>query len=78
MTQATEHLDRLGEPVLQGSVVVYAYNNSLAVGMVTKINPKMIRVQRVGSRGNGTLKYSTDCLVIDDARASFWLLKNSN
>lgn len=75
---APQHLDRMGEPVLQGSVVAYANSNKLSIGVVTKINPKMIRVRRVGSRGAATLKYSADCLVIDDARASFWLLKHSN
>jgi hypothetical protein len=75
------HYDRLGTVVELNAVVVYADSNQLSLGRVTKLNNKMIRVAKFGTnstyRSGGTLKYSVDCLVVDDARVSFWLLKHA-
>lgn len=76
--KAPEHTDKLGQPIKLNDCVAYPDGNSLNIGRVVKLNPKMIGVEEVGSKrwqhkGN---KYPQDMVVIDQAAVTMFLLKN--
>jgi hypothetical protein len=69
-----EHKDILGKPLEPGDVVAMAYSNSLAIAIVDKLNPKMIRVKRPTSTWTQN-KYPYDLIKIDGPEAMLYLLK---
>lgn len=73
------HLDKLGTPVSVGDCVAYPSHNSLEIGLVQKLNPKMIKVSRLGKKGWGSAKnkYSTDCVLLDGPKVTLYMMKNS-
>ncbi len=76
MTKATiEHTDILGNTLEIGDVVAFSSHNSLAMGIVDKINPKMIGLKRVNSRWRQN-KYPLDCIKVDENMGLLYLLKN--
>lgn len=75
--ETPEHYDKLGKPLAVGDYVVYVWHNSLAVGSVRKLNPKMVGVSRVNSRGAHHNKYSYDTVKVDTADVTMYLIKNS-
>lgn len=74
-----QHKDRLGRPIVMDCYVAYPSHNSMEFGRVVKINPKMIKVQKVpAGRWKGeSLKYPNDLLIVEDAAMTWYLLKNS-
>lgn len=74
------HKDKLDQTIDIGDCVTYAASNSLQIGTVIKMSPKMIKVARVGSTGywsRGILKYPADVIKLNSAEVTVWLLKNS-
>lgn len=74
------HNDKLGRPLAEGDCIAYPEHNSLSVGTIIKINPKMIKVQRVGSTGywaRGTNKYPNETVKLDGPDVTLYLLKNT-
>jgi len=70
------HLDLLGNPINLGDCVAYPNSNSLCIGTVVKLNPKMIGVKRVGPRHDYKLnKYPTDIVVLNSQDVTMYLLK---
>ena len=69
-----EHKDILGKPLVPGDVVAMAYSNSLAIAIIDKLNPKMIRVKRPNSTWAQN-KYPYDLIKIDGPEAMLYLLK---
>jgi hypothetical protein len=71
------HKDRLGRLLKIGDCVVYPSHNSLSVGTVKKLNPKMIKVVPVGTkhRSSGSNKYPQDIVVVDGPEVTMYLLK---
>ena len=73
-----EHRDQLGRVINVGDCVAYPQSNSLVIGVVRKINPKMIGVAKVGKKGWGpSNKYPSDLVLLDGPEVSIYLLKNS-
>jgi hypothetical protein len=72
------HYDILGNPLEIGSTVAVSHH-TMEVCTVTKINPKMLRVQPVRPRyrGNGLLKYSYDMVLIDPKLVTLYVLKQT-
>ena len=72
-----EHRDRLGRLLKLGDCVVYPSHNSLSVGTIKKLNPKMVKVVPVGTkyRSNGSNKYPQDIVVVDGPEVTMYLLK---
>jgi hypothetical protein len=70
------HRDIFGKEILLGTNVVFCQNNSLMIGEIVKINPKMIRVTPVGNRSS-YLKYPSDTVVVDGPTVTMYILKNS-
>lgn len=81
MTKAIpEHKDLMGRPLDEGDCVAYPQSNSLVVGTIIKINPKMLKVAAVGSKGywaRGTNKYPSDLVKLEGEDVTLYLLKNT-
>jgi hypothetical protein len=71
-----EHKDKLGRLLKIGDFVAFPDRNSLAVGVVKKLNPKMIGVGRIKSKYSQN-KYPEDIVRIEGPEVSMYLLKNS-
>lgn len=70
------HKDILGNKIMVGDIVAYPSHNSMKIGTVNKLNPKMVNVTAVG-RKYVDRKYPTELLVVDDPKISLYVLKNS-
>lgn len=73
-----EHKDKLGRSLNIGDTVCYSRSNSLAFGVVKKLNPKMVKVSDVRWRGEGTNKYPFDVVKVEGPDVSVYLLKMSS
>lgn len=72
-----EHRDILGQPLAVGDAVVFPSSNTMYVGMITKFNPKMVKVKRVGTKYKWEQnKYPADLARVSGAEVTMYLLKN--
>lgn len=73
-----EHKDKLGRNLAVGDCVCFPDSNTLYVGVVKKLNPKMVKVLKVpsGWRSDGQNKYPSDLVKLDGPEITMWLLKN--
>ncbi len=73
-----EHRDKLGRLLKVGDCVAYPSSNSLIIGTIKKINPKMIGVAQVGKKSrNPSNKYPSDLVLLDGPEVTMFLLKAS-
>lgn len=76
-----EHRDKLGRLLQVGDVVCYPDHNSIEVGTVKKLNPKMVKVFKAGVKNSrwytGSNKYPDDLVKVDGPEVSIYLLKLS-
>jgi hypothetical protein len=81
MPTTPTHLDRLGNLLAVDDVVAVADSNTLMIARITKLNPKMIKVTKIGKkamwRADEQNKYSCDCVKISEADAVMYILKNT-
>lgn len=72
-----EHKDLLGKTIKLSDCVVFHFVNGLKVGIVTKLNPKMVQVQLAGTKNSyGKYnKYSKDLVIVDSQDVTMYLLK---
>ena len=78
MNNIPDHRDILGQPLAVGDAVVFPSSNTMYVGTITKLNPKMIKVKRVGSRSKWEQnKYPSDLARVSGAEVTMYLLKNN-
>jgi hypothetical protein len=76
--EVPEHRDLLGRLLNVGDCVAYPSSNSLVVGIVKKLNPKMIGVSQLGEdRWGDSNKYSNDLVILDGPDVTMYLIKNS-
>lgn len=72
-----EHKDILGQPLAVGDCVVFPSSNTMYVGTIIKLNPKMIKVKRVGKRSSWEQnKYPQDLAKVSGAEVTMYLLSN--
>jgi hypothetical protein len=73
------HKDIFGRPINEGSYVAFPHANTLYIGTVGKCSPKMVRVHPVkGYRAEqGMLKYAHECVTVEGADVTFYILKHS-
>lgn len=72
------HKDKLGRIIKVGDAVCYPYHNSLELGTVKKLNPKMVTVWEVGPRSKwytGAKKYPNDLIIVEGPAVTMYLLK---
>jgi len=73
-----EHRDKLGRLLNVGDCVAYPASNSLVIGIVKKLNPKMVGVEQLGNTWRGpNVKYSNDLVLLDGPEVTMYLIKNS-
>lgn len=78
MADQPQHKDKLGRLLKIGDCVAYPSSNTLIVGVIKKINPKMVGVAQLGKKSWGPKnKYPSDCVLLDGPEVSIYLLKES-
>jgi hypothetical protein len=77
MSDIPEHRDKLGRLLKLGDCVAYPTHNSLSIGTIKKLNPKMVKVAKIGTKhkDNGSNKYPQDIVLLDGPDVVFYLLK---
>jgi hypothetical protein len=75
--QIPEHRDKLGRLLKVGDCVAYPSHNSLSVGSIKKLNPKMVGVAGLGKRASTSNKYPGDLVLLDGPEVTMYLIKNS-
>ena len=70
-----EHTDILGNVLAVGDIVAFSNHNSLAMGIIDKLNPKMIGLKRVNSKWRQN-KYPLDCVKVDEGQGLVYILKH--
>jgi hypothetical protein len=74
-----EHRDKLGRMLAVGDAVCYPSHNSLGLGTVKKLNPKMIKVMEAGRSASrwytGSNKYPGDLVKVDGPEVTMYLLR---
>jgi hypothetical protein len=73
--------DKLGKLLAVGDAVCYPDRNSLELGTVKKLNPKMVKVFEAGRENSkwysGSNKYPQDLVKIDGPEVTMYLLKKA-
>lgn len=72
------HKDRLGRELNVGDCVAYPAGNTLVIGVIKKINPKMVGVSALGKArtwGSAKNKYPMDCVKLDGPEVTMYLLR---
>jgi hypothetical protein len=74
------HRDALGRTLNLGDCVAYPASNNLVIGVIRKLNPKMIGVTKVGKKNwaSEKNKYPSDCVLLDGPEVTMYLIKNSD
>lgn len=76
-----EHRDKLGRLIAVGDAVCYPSQNSLELGTVKKLNPKMVKVWEAGRETgrwySGSNKYPGDLVKVDGPEVTMYLLKKT-
>lgn len=77
MRTPIEHRDKLGKIIKVGDCVAYPGGNTLLIGTVKKLNPKMIGVTRLGGyKWDGpNNKYPDQVIVLEGPEVTMYLLK---
>lgn len=72
------HKDKLGHEIAVGDAVCYPVSNMLYIGTVTKLNAKMVKVQRI-SKAKWPAehnKYPDDIIKLNSSDVTFYVLQN--
>lgn len=77
MAVIPDHRDLLGQPLTIGDCVVFPSSNTMYVGTITKLNPKMIKVKRVGRSKWEQNKYPQDLVRVSGPEVTMYLLTKS-
>lgn len=73
-----EHRDKLGRLLKVGDCVAYPGGNTLIIGTIKKLNPKMVGVVRVGKSSWGpSNKYPSDLVLLDGPEVTMYLIKQA-
>lgn len=73
------HFDIFDKEILEGTNVAFAASNQMRLGVVIKLNKKMIRIKEFGRSNlhSGYLKYPREVVVVSDKSVTMYLLKHS-
>ena len=72
------HKDKLGRTISVGDFVAFPQSNSLSVGKITKINPKMVKVLLLPRAKTDYNKYPDDVVRLDASDMTWFMLKNGS
>ncbi len=74
-----EHVDKLGQQLSLDDVVAFPDGNSMCIGIVKKLNPKQVSVNKVSKqkwRNHVQYKYPEDLVKIPGELAIIYILQN--
>ena len=75
---SVEHQDKLGRVLKVGDCVAYPSHNSLGIGTIAKLTPKMVGVVRVGAKSTFHFhKYPKDLVLLEGQDVTLYLLKHT-
>jgi len=69
-----EHKDKLGRLLKVGDCVAYPSSNSLMIGIVKKLNPKMVGVKPLKNNWGSGNKYPQDIVLLEGPEVTMYLL----
>lgn len=72
------HKDKLGRTISVGDFVAYPQSNSLYVGKITKLNPKMVKVLTLPKAKYDHNKYPDDVVRLEASDMTWFMLKNGS
>jgi hypothetical protein len=79
--ESTQHLDALGRVIEVGQCIAYSDHNEIEIGVVNKINPKMVRVTKRSRWGRNKFsninKRPEQCVVVEGPHVTMYMIKNS-
>ena len=76
MAKVPEHKDKLGRSLAVGDCVAYPDgNNTLRIGLIDKLNPKMIRVKEFKKTYTSN-KYPHEAVKLEGPDITMYILKN--
>lgn len=80
--EPVELKDRLGRVIKIDDCVATSHHNQLMIGRVSKINPKMVKVMKVGPKSSwraerGYNKYPNDCVILEGPDVTLFLLQGN-
>lgn len=70
------HKDKLGRTIAIGDFVAFPASNSLHVGKITKLNPKMVKVLMLPKSRYDVNKYPDDVVRLEASDMTWFMLKN--
>ena len=75
-----EHKDKLGRVLKVGDCVAYPERNTLVIGTIKKVTPKMTMVSELGKKpswygDSGYRKYPNDLVLVEGPLVTMYLLK---
>jgi hypothetical protein len=70
------HKDKLGRTINEGDFVAFPQSNSLYVGKITKLNPKMVKVLELPRAKMDYNKYPTDVVKLEPSDMTWFMIKN--
>ncbi len=76
MKETPVHRDALGKTIQIGDFVAFAQSNSLSMGKITKLNPKMVKVLKLPRARSDYNKYPSDIVKVDNAEMTWFMLKH--
>jgi hypothetical protein len=72
-----QHRDKLGQDLNVDDCVAFPDNNSMHIGKITKLTPKMLTIKKVGGQWTWTArKYPIDLIRLDSEAVTLYLLKH--
>ena len=74
--EAVVHKDKLGRTIAIGDFVAFPQSNSLSVGKITKLNPKMVKVLVLPRARTDYNKYPDDVVKLEASDMTWFMLKN--
>ena len=70
------HKDKLGRVINVDDFVAFPQSNTLYVGKITKINPKMVKVLKLPGAKSDYNKYPADIVKLEASDMTWYMLKN--
>ena len=81
MTEESLHVDKLGQKLKVGDCVVWPIHNHLEIGIIVKLNPKMVKLKKIepSKRWQPSTwnKYASDVVKLEGPIVSMYIIKNS-
>ena len=73
------HKDLLGKDITVGSHVAAPHYNTMVLGRVLALTPKMVKISKLNeSYKNEIKKYAWECVLLEPDDITYYILRNSD